>query len=465
MAKLANGEGDAMKRWLARSFWLAAWGAWCWAGYGLWRELPRSLGREIGRIPELDGKFFLTCLDNGRTLVALDHSSRDVQGCRVHHWDLVRRSLTLEFEVPRFIDSWPRNGYALFGTSETNDETTIAVDLRTGKRMRLPIDAHDGAELAAHPDRPWVAAIEVTKSPNAGPQTRVMVVNVDSGAVLGKFPRILPSGKSLGFTGVEFIPGTDELAISYVSEGFKDEGVSESWLEVWNVRSGVTPRSRIRAERLHLNDGSMSRNGRYARTELGTNPAAISVFDVMTGTMLLEDPPYEKVTRIIGGISGSWLAPSISDDGRFVFNRMERAFYELGDAPGQAKRIALWLDPANQVVDVDWRGTVTLSEQLQLKFPLRQLKRIFGSKIEWLEEMSDCGAVHDLRTGALLYRRDEPTVNGSLFVRYDGTVIKVDPTPRWGLIALLQAILAAPLLALWSLLRWRKWRMMRAATP
>jgi hypothetical protein len=36
--------GSHHMRWLKRFFWLFAWGAWAWLGFGLYRELPRSLG-------------------------------------------------------------------------------------------------------------------------------------------------------------------------------------------------------------------------------------------------------------------------------------------------------------------------------------------------------------------------------------------------------------------------------------
>ena len=208
----------------------------------------------------------------------------------------------------------------------------------------------------------------------------------------------------------------------------------------------------------------MSRNGRYVRTEQGTRPAAITVFEVRTGAILLEDPPIDMVTPFSGGFSGYWPAPSISEDGRLVLNPTEGAFYELGDAPGEAIRIAKWIDATRHIVDFDWRGTVMLSERLDGRFPMRQLKWIFGSEVEWLEEMSDCWAVHDLRSGAFHFRCDEPKLKGPEVVRNDGTVVALAPTPRWGLIALLQAILAAPLVALWGLLRWRRWRLSRATT-
>src|SRR6187200_1678170 len=33
-----------MRRWIGPRCWVAAWGAWCWAGYWLWRELPEEIG-------------------------------------------------------------------------------------------------------------------------------------------------------------------------------------------------------------------------------------------------------------------------------------------------------------------------------------------------------------------------------------------------------------------------------------
>src|SRR5262245_41158140 len=37
-------------KWAKRGCWLAAWGVWVWLGYGLFRELPRDLGKPISQL-------------------------------------------------------------------------------------------------------------------------------------------------------------------------------------------------------------------------------------------------------------------------------------------------------------------------------------------------------------------------------------------------------------------------------
>src|ERR1700752_391625 len=37
-------------KWFVRLLWLAAWAFWLWLGLGLYRELPRELGPELGTL-------------------------------------------------------------------------------------------------------------------------------------------------------------------------------------------------------------------------------------------------------------------------------------------------------------------------------------------------------------------------------------------------------------------------------
>src|SRR5262245_10823400 len=46
-----------MRRWLCRGLWLLAWSFWVWLGVGLYRELPRDIGRR--REERCDGSLLL----------------------------------------------------------------------------------------------------------------------------------------------------------------------------------------------------------------------------------------------------------------------------------------------------------------------------------------------------------------------------------------------------------------------
>ncbi|HVJ82008.1 MAG TPA: hypothetical protein VNC50_13145, partial [Planctomycetia bacterium] len=195
---------------------------------------------------------------------------------------------------------------------------------------------------------------------------------------------------------------------------------------------------------------------------VGTIPTAISVFDIMTGTRLFTDPPPHEFKKV--GASGGWPAPQISPDGSLAVHPMGQAVFEVGAQPSGHRRLWEWKDEYSQVTDIDWNGRIELEEQRARTFPRRQLDWLLATLIRAPERsgFADHYCVRDLRTGAILYRCDEPSLGAQMTVRDDGSVVRIDPTPRWGLIALLQAILAAPLLALWSLLRWRSWRMAKA---
>jgi hypothetical protein len=106
--------------------------------------------------------------------------------------------------------------------------------------------------------------------------------------------------------------------------------------------------------------------------------------------------------------------------------------------------------------------------------------RWIGERIPAAAFKSPWRIVRDSVTMSVRYRCEEPTIVGlvrpngfnsngavisskGLVVDHDGGVRPLDPTPRWGLIAILQGILAAPLVTVWALLSWRRWR--RAMAP
>ncbi|HVJ82010.1 MAG TPA: hypothetical protein VNC50_13155, partial [Planctomycetia bacterium] len=82
-----------MKRWLARSFWIAAWGAWCWAGYGLWRELPRRAGAEVSRLPIAADESVEGTTADGRIAATLRKLETET---RLRLWDLPALSCASE---------------------------------------------------------------------------------------------------------------------------------------------------------------------------------------------------------------------------------------------------------------------------------------------------------------------------------------------------------------------------------
>jgi hypothetical protein len=113
-------------------------------------------------------------------------------------------------------------------------------------------------------------------------------------------------------------------------------------------------------------------------------------------------------------------------------------------------------------------------EDLSAHLTMRFWNQWIGSLAPRWEIVEEWRTVRELPSGDLLFRCDKPTLNGSCtegwvigkeskLVTKDGLIFDTHPKVRWSLIALLQTILAAPLVGLWGLLRWRKWRRARAA--
>src|SRR6188508_2797217 len=89
-----------MRRWLIRSCWLAAWGAWCWAGYGLWRELPRKSGHPFGKLDfqKHEGVFGLNS-EQSLVITAPLYSGEPPLAIRV--WDLDKLRLARTIPIPK----------------------------------------------------------------------------------------------------------------------------------------------------------------------------------------------------------------------------------------------------------------------------------------------------------------------------------------------------------------------------
>jgi len=453
-----------MKRWLARSFWVAAWIAWCWAGYGLWRELPRTLGPVIGKLDLHETQSFLGMLPEEPTFLTRGRLPGIVEGWRIQSWDARTLQLLRETDVPYQVTPWtwsPVTGYAVFDASRSKSRKPLAVNLKTGRRIELDGRGWEDSQIKLHADRPWAAALDRRAKPNEKIPScdAATVLDLDSGKEVATLPRRLPRDGKFEVRNIELMPGSD-LAVLECSS-LNVEGKYSQWLECWRVTGGEQPVGRLENWVLHFADGALSANGRLACVHLGTVPVAVSVFDLLSGKRLLIDPPQGMFEEHFA--SGIWPAPRISPDGNTVVNGLGRSVYEIGPEPENCRRLWRWESPQTSVTSVDWAGgRVELLEPSATEFPHAQIewvaRRLGGSP----DFGSYCVCL--LHTGATLYRCDESSLDAPLAIRDGGSVVKVDPTPRWGLIALLQAILAAPLVTLWGLLRWQKWRLSRAST-
>ena len=529
-----------MKRWLARTCWIAAWGAWCWAGYGLWRELPRSLGREIGRLEFASGERMLGLMADKRRLVTkIEDSLSPAPGATVRVWDLKERLLVREFRVPDALCACAHDrlivlGHRGFdfnrlGRGEFQDEAIF--DLNTGATIRTKTrDWASGVWIDFHNERPWAVASGILPGDSRnGEGHRLLVVNLVDGAIVGALPK-LQSGEDL--SGFAFKPGSELLFVIV-----KNRADGRLRGEIWNlppeerpIRSFPLPDSAYEIRGLVV-----SASGRCAWYDDSDGDFRLHVIDLSDGRTVFTDPPVPRResegngpaaereeepslrpvrrTRLVASYRSTKL--SLSADGKMLFDQARefvvdvytgrvawaapdalarrspvpaakllngepitlndvRAFPEpnprqIRVKPGQ--RASKWEPPKADFADPP---RVESSESASAHSITRRWNEWVGAWAQkWRIEYSG-RAVRDLQTGALEFRCDVSTIGGEcadgvafqsagVFVDHKGRILALGPAPRWELIALMEVILAIPLVGLWGLLRWRESRMATAA--
>ncbi|HVJ82844.1 MAG TPA: hypothetical protein VNC50_17380 [Planctomycetia bacterium] len=224
-----------------------------------------------------------------------------------------------------------------------------------------------------------------------------------------------------------------------------------------------------------ITDGQFSRNGLFARIETDRSPPRTVVTEYRTGRLVFADPPPSTWTdeSIVG--RSSQTPPILSPDGRFLLDRQSNCVWSVSSG----RKLWEWADglfPMQQPTVDFGKGLVEVTGYSDSSPALKLWNERIGTAIPALKFKDGWREVRDLSSGRLHYRCDEDTIDcfsssgaviSSQGVAIDetGIVRRLGPVPRWGLIAILQAILAAPLVGLWGLLRWRKWRMTRAVAP
>jgi hypothetical protein len=422
------------------------------------------LGKEVGRIDLIEGEAFVGALLDGSELVTQYHrrDERVDHSYRVRKWDSRTFRLVGEIDLPNPIDAknWsPKTGFVIFDASMADAQgSALAVSLKSGLRIEInsKFTEHwgNGKHILLNQDRPWAAQIDHSGPTRSswGPP-RVAIIDLESGMPFARFPIEAAPGHSIRITGVEFSPDSDLVSCTYRTAK-EEEEPGENCFAIWKVSGGPRPLRQIKSWPYDLFDCTLSSNGRVACIHVGSSPIAIAVFDVFRNKLLLEDPPPDQ--RTDGGATEVWPAPRICPEGRLVVNELGGKVYRIADEAAECKLLWSWDQEWTNVGDIDWSGRIEL-ETIPARPTFRgRAEAAFAQFVGWKE--FGRYTVRDLRTGATLYSCDEPSLKWPLTVLDDGTVVRIDPVPRWGLIAFLQSILAAPLVAVWGLLRWRRAR-------
>src|SRR5262245_43926623 len=86
-------------RWVNWGLWVSAWGCWVGLGIGLHRELPRTVGPTLSRIPLGEREHPLVLVGDGELLATFEIDSARERYI-VRAWNIVRRERLSESILP-----------------------------------------------------------------------------------------------------------------------------------------------------------------------------------------------------------------------------------------------------------------------------------------------------------------------------------------------------------------------------
>ena len=450
---------DDMKRWLVRSFWLAAWSAWLWAGYGLWRELPRKVGSVVGTV-HLEPEESPMCALPGEEAV-ITFQSRGEDGATIRHRALHDSTVLNEFHTPSYPNHWTDRPPTAFLSFKVGEQFRSAfVDLLAGRKIDIgeDVDFEDCPRLL-NEERHWIVGARSAADRAEEGERALIIFDYTDGRIIGEAPGgIHGVGEVHLAEHVAFLPGSDELLLSFFFE-------DPPKLNIWSIPPGPAPARRLNDPGVKfpafVDDHQISRNSRV----VWDNPEEewTTVLDLRNGDVVYADPPMHQRGKAVRPDHRA-RHPQISKDGRTIVAQSGGDVIDVESGKvlwSHEKSHSGWIDRSGSLLRVpehaaDLAATRRWNQWLGALLPSMRI----GAR--WIGE-------YELRTGRLIQRVDQGDFrarcgkSGEFYLSDQGLLTTADPTPRWGLIALLQSILAAPLVGLWGLLRWRKWRRARAA--
>ena len=449
-------------RWVTRGLWVAAWGAWVWCGLGLYRELPRDIGRVVCKLPLDDSddrpetpEGFLA---NENEVVTTVASEKRGVFARVRSG--ATGNLLREYRIAesRGLDYHVSCRYGLVlherpFSPEPDHVRDATLDLRSGAIVRQVAALRGFAGF--HPTRPLAltfdfGAVTVRKADDFGNEDtptadegRVEVVNLQNGVSVfswrGRPPRAVMREESRPF----FSADGHWVVVPTGRVGTDPEGLEG--IEIWNLdqRSLVCTLPGVFAQ----GPWCTASSGRIACRPYARDDA-VQVLSIPDGRALF-DRGTTAAERKASGSDWQWFKVALSSDGRSLLQRDAGVLWSIDngrpirylesnvDSPPVGDCFEVWNDWA----DAPWAVLPSLS-----------------SHHTW----------RDLRTGALIYRCREAlplieasrSADGTKIVEYheEACVRRFPPRVDWSLLAICQAILALPLIFLWLALLWRRKR-------
>jgi hypothetical protein len=475
-----------------RCLWLSAWSVWFACGVGLYRELPRGLGTQVSNVAAGSHESVFGFIGD-QDFVAIFSSVRPEQS------NLVLRNARDGGEVgsrecPLLIP------YAMSGNLRMGNWTTLSEvteTLRFGillgrgrleenspsarvsierpgvyafdvmKDERRQLTDRTSSHVILHPTKPWIAIVDFERGVDG---VRVVVADYATGK--RRFEDQLPADSSL-ISHPLFLPADDQLLL-HVFKRLDPAGNSgRAELQIWNLGDPPSleetldlPRGRV------IDQVSVSLTGRvmFPANPIGPEPDAewMDVYDFRERKFLSTAAKTDRKKKgdsdadeesSLGGFA-------ISPSGRFavkyktVYVRAPGArratirtygggLFEVGTGR------TLWKASAAEYVEKADADSFEVNENWHELWK----GRFPNFKYQTRSRRS-------LETGGVLYRMEgsiqfEPrNINASrtLLLLADGSVHPWPLQVDWKSLAICQAILASPLILLWSLLWWKRRR-------
>lgn len=441
-----------MKRWFVRVLWLAAWSGWAALGVGLNRELPREL-ETVLQLPMSPGdRRVLGFVAGGRELALVDRTDAGRgRHPTIHLFDpntgdelrsvegSIATDLFLNDDAQRhgvmFWNSQPRPGLFTFASGFS------LVDLKTGEWRKLSDARVYGVDV--HPVRHWVAFQERHK--DGKPESRVAVRDFDDGREV--FSREF-DGKAEFAGGPFFLPGSHRLVVPTKRITLTDVILQQRrHFEIWDLSASPAKLERTVVGPAMDYRGAATTGGRIAFADEPGSWALMQVFDFATESVVLTKP---RTLNRTGFRMGNYRPPSLSPNGKAVCLPADVGVRKVDDSG------FLWtLKAYEEITAVTADAQVVVKENWSKLLPTwRVFQELDAHSLRVMESGEST-----LRT----WKRaiPEPLLashDGTLLVDYGGAVYSWPPRVSWLLFGVCQAILAAPLVMLWLILRWRSRR-------
>jgi hypothetical protein len=440
-------------RWMKRGMWVAAWGAWVWLGFGLYRELPRDPGPILNKLSPPTDWYYLPPASG--LVVGRKQQNGDVLVWQARTGELVR---TIPCSDRRAIVS-SRHCLLVAAMKRGDGDTYSSLDFNTAKWTDLNV--RPGKILHIHPHEPWAAVLlEEDRSPF------IAVVDLRSGGLISRWKADSPrNGDPADQIRAWYFLGGKEVAV--VLESKHDDGMPrrQQRLERWTL-DGDQLSAPVTLDPPFDTFADEPAVGRAVATRVLGTGFSYHVLDLRSGQTLLDGD-------LVGEVPHTKLTPSppqLSADGRMLLTA-QGELWRIDDA-------RLMWSPR------DLFESISTHVSSDTSFPIleqwNKLAERWPATRSLLSRPTMTIAVRDFDSGAVRYRTWLPYTtqkfmsdelglgvamreNAPESYEFSFGTVAHPPAVNLPLILLCQTILALPLILLWTTLRWRRNRWLRMA--